>query len=363
MENVLNLHTLIDRHAIETALANHSRGLDRADENLLGSAYHPAGHVDYGAFIGSSEDFTAALAAGQKSGGPTQHRTSNISIRIKGDKAVSESYVIAYVEDAETQHVVFGRYLDSHEKHNGEWRLVQRIYSLEGNTNKPNNAGRADPDTSHETFLAYGGHGAADAGRVLLAAAQARHKSTPLTKETQAMGTQSANQEQNAQALDRALSKVAIHELCMSYCRAVDRGDKELMASLFAEGATVMAGVFNGDAAEFSNFICDFVQKNSSYVFHSVANEWVEINGDEAVGEHYVIAMMCSDGNDIMTGGRYIDRYVRRDGIWKIMERTFVMDWNRTDPTTMQLDGMYEGLEQRGRWGKDDPVYALWSSI
>ncbi len=363
MKTELNLQTLIDRQAIEIALANHSRGLDRADENLLGSAYHAAGHVDYGAFIGSSEDFTAALAAGQKLGGPTQHRTSNISIRVNGNKAVSESYVIAYVEDAETQHVVFGRYLDSQENRYGEWRIIKRVYSLEGNTNKPNNAGRADPTTSNETFLAYGGHGAADPGRVLLAAAQARHKTSLRKKETQGMGSQSNTTDQSADELDRALSKVAIHELCMSYCRAVDRGDKELMASLFADGATVMAGVFNGDAAEFSNFICDFVQENSSYVFHSVANEWVEINGDEAVGEHYVIAMMCSDDNDIMTGGRYIDRYVRRDGVWKILERTFVMDWNRTDPTTMQLDGMYEGLEQRGRWGKDDPVYALWASI
>lgn len=363
MLDEITIQNLIDRQSIETALANHSRGLDRADGELLGSAYHASSHVDYGAFIGSSEDFTAALAAGQKLAKPSQHRTSNISIRISGHKAVSKSYVIAYVEDAEEQHVVFGRYLDSHEKRDGVWRLVKRVYSLEGNTNKPVNAARPDPATSNDNFLAYGGHGAADAGRVLLASAQARHKTNTRIKEANGMGSQSENQAYSALDVDRALSKIAIHELCMSYCRAVDRGDKELMASLFAQGATVMAGVFNGDAAEFATFICDFVQQNSSYVFHSVANEWVEINGDEAVGEHYVIAIMCADGNDIMTGGRYIDRYVRHEGSWKILERTFVMDWNRTDPTTMRLDGMYEGLEQRGRWGKDDPVYALWNSI
>ena len=29
---------------------------------------------------------------------------------------------------------------------------------------------------------------------------------------------------------------------------------------------------------------------------------------------------------DLITGGRYIDRYERRDGEWKIRHRTFVVD-------------------------------------
>ncbi len=40
--------------------------------------------------------------------------------------------MIAYVEDEETQRMVLGRYLDSHEKRDGVWRLTKRVYSLEG---------------------------------------------------------------------------------------------------------------------------------------------------------------------------------------------------------------------------------------
>ena len=33
-----------------------------------------------------------------------------------------------------------------------------------------------------------------------------------------------------------------------------------------------------------------------------------------------------------LTGGRYVDRFERRDGRWRIAERTFVLDWMRTRP-------------------------------
>ena len=73
--------------------------------------------------------------------------------------------------------------------------------------------------------------------------------------------------------------------------------------------------------------------------------------------------MMQADGHDVMTGGRYIDRYRRDKGEWKIKERTFVMDWNRSDPTTAEVDGFYEGLDRHARWGEEDPVFALWDSL
>lgn len=102
---------------------------------------------------------------------------------------------------------------------------------------------------------------------------------------------------------------------------------------------------------------------NLDYCFHSVANEWIEVKGDHAVGEHYIIAHMCAGGADVMTGGRYIDRYERRGGVWKIASRTFVADWNTSHPKSMELDGMYEPLKTRGSFGKGDPVYAHWASL
>ena len=348
----LTAHDLIARAGIGNALAMHSRGVDRADFNLLSAAYHPGATVDYGFFAGPAATLVGLLAEAQKASAPTLHRTSNIWTKIDGARAVSESYVVAYVEEAETQRLVFGRYLDRLEDREGAWRLTHRTYVLEGNTNRPTTVARADPPVDSAHYVPQGAKGAADPGRALLTLAQAS-----------ALGSPSMTVTTDAAALDAALSKAAIHDLAMAYSRGVDRADTDLLKSIFHEDSTVISGVVNGSGAQFADQITAYVTANLEYCVHTVANEWVEVNGDHAVGELYVMAHMTAGGQDVMTGGRYIDSYERRDGAWKIKTRTFVSDWNTSHPTTLQKDGYYEALKNRGRWGKSDPVYAHWASV
>lgn len=342
---------LIARHGILNALANHSRGVDRADANLLGSAYHPGATVDYGFFAGPAATLVDILAGAQKSALPTLHRTSNCWIRVDGNSATSESYVIAYVEEAGLQRWVFGRYLDRLELRDNAWRLVHRTYVLDGNVNRPNSATRADPPTGFEHFVPAGAKGAADPGRALLAFHAASARTTAMTS--------SADREA---ALDAALARAEIHDLCMAYARGVDRADAALLASIFTDDSTVISGVVNGSGQTFAHEITAFVRDNLEMCFHSVANEWIEVRGNEAVGEHYVIAQMVQAGTEVLTGGRYIDRYVKQDGRWLIQSRTFVADWNHSHPSTMERDGFYEALSIRGRFGREDPIYAHWAA-
>jgi hypothetical protein len=344
---------LVARHEILNALAIHSRGVDRADFNLLFAAYHPGATVEYGFYEGPAETLVAILAEAQKGSLPTLHRTSNPWIKIAGDRAVSESYVMAYAEEPELQRLVFGRYLDRHERRDGEWRLTHRTYVLDGNSNRANSAQRDDPPVSHDHYVPQGSKSAADAGRALLAhhiaANRPLQKGPPMTVDST--------------RLDTALSRAAIHDLVMAYSRGLDRADPELLASIFWDDSSVISGVINGSGAEFARAIVDYVTSNLDYCFHSVANEWIEVKGDHAVGEHYIIAQHTSGGADVMTGGRYIDSYERRGGIWKIKSRTFVVDWTRTDPTTMTTEGFYEALKNRGQWGREDLVYAHWDRL
>lgn len=344
---------LVARHQIRNALAVHSRGVDRADANLLGSAYHPDATVDYGFFAGPAETLVAILAGAQKGALPTLHRTANCEIRIAGDRAVSESYVVAYAEEVEIQRMVFGRYLDRHECRDGEWRLTHRTYVLDSNTNRPNTALRSDPSVAPDHFVPEGGKGASDPGRALLArhhaASRALQKARPMT--------------QDSAALDAALSRDAIRLLLTGYCRAADRGDAALMTSLFWEDAEVISGIVNGSAADFASEIVAYVTANLDSCFHSIANEWIEVAGDHAVGEHYVLAHNRAGGQDTLTGGRYIDSYARRGGAWRIASRAFVCDWTATHPTTFEGGGFYEGLTTRGCFGQQDPVYAHWESL
>lgn len=341
----------IARAAIANTLSVHSRGVDRADANLLGAAYHPDATVDYGFYAGPAAALVEMLASAQKGALPTLHRTSNCWIRVEGNRATSESYVIAYVEEAELQRWVFGRYLDTHECRDGEWRLTHRTYVLDGNSNRPSTAVRADPPVALDHYVPAGAKGAADPGRALLTfhAASARGNTMTATPNREA-------------ALEAALAKAEIHDLCMAYARGVDRADEALLASIFTEDSTVISGVVNGSGKTFARDITAFVSQNLEMCFHSVANEWVDVRGDEAVGEHYALAQMVQAGTEVLTGGRYIDRYVKRDGKWLILSRTFVADWSHSHPSTMERDGFYEALTNRGCFGTTDPIYAHWAA-
>jgi hypothetical protein len=349
----MSANAVIARRGILNALANHSRGVDRADVNLLGAAYHTDATVDYGFYAGPAAALVDMLGNGQKTSLPTLHRTSNVDIRVTGDTACSESYVIAYVEDPELQRMVFGRYLDRHALRAGSWRLTHRTYVLDGNTNRPTSAVRADPPVLNDHFVPEGGKGASDPGRALLAHHQASErllqKATPMTADPS--------------AIDAALSSDAIHRLVATYCRAVDRADEAMMASIFWDDADVISGIVNGEAAAFARDITAYVVAHLDYCFHSIANEWIDLKGDHGVGEHYIIAHNSAGGQDTMTGGRYIDSYERRGGIWKIASRTFVLDWTSTHPTTLEKAGFYAGLSTRGCYGKMDPVYAHWATL
>jgi uncharacterized protein (TIGR02246 family) len=338
---VTSPQALIDRHGILGVLALHSRGVDRGDANLLGAAYHGDATVDYGFFAGTASGFVPILAGAMRAGPPAF------------DRAVSESYVVAYVEDGEKQRMVFGRYLDRHERCGGEWRLSHRQYVMDGNTNRATTVVRVDPPVAHDNYVPEGAKGASDPGRALLAHHEAANRTLQGAKPMSA----------DPQALDAALSRDAIRALITGYCRGADRGDKDLLASIFWEDSTVVSGLVNASGPQFADSIVDYVTANLDYCFHSVANEWIEVKGDHAVGEHYVIAQMSAGGQDTMTGGRYIDSYERRDGVWKIAARTFVADWNTSHPVSMELDGMYEPLKTRGSFGKGDPIYALWASL
>jgi hypothetical protein len=351
------LEELASKTEIAGVLSTHSRGVDRADGNLLASAYHPDAGVDYSFFAGPASNLVSMLAGAQKGQPVTLHRTSNMWIKVRGKQARSESYVLAYMEHLAdplgTQRWVGGRYLDALERRDGEWRLSHRKYVMDFNINRPSTTNWQEPTVALAHFAPRGGQGAADAGRTLLAHYAAGFKSQE--------NSNVASEHSDAR-IDQALSKQALHDLGVAYARAVDRADASLMASVFHEDATVVTGVFNGNAAEYAVKIVDYVRANIERCFHSLANEWYEVRGDDAVGESYVIANTTAGGRDTLIGGRYIDSYQRRNGVWKIKARTFVVDWTNTQPTSYETGGMYAALTARGCYGKNDPVYAFWNA-
>lgn len=181
------------------------------------------------------------------------------------------------------------------------------------------------------------------------------------------MSERSDPHEDTSRVIDAVVSRQQIADLTLAYCRGVDRADEALLKSIFHDDSVVVSGAFNGNGQQFASEICGIVRAVFDQTFHSIANQWIEVTGDTAVGETYVIAVSTMTDLDrgkseMLSGGRYLDRFTRRDGIWKFAARTFVSDWSRVDKTGCDLQGdMGHASDLQGKQGPDDPVYSMWN--
>jgi hypothetical protein len=123
--------------------------------------------------------------------------------------------------------------------------------------------------------------------------------------------------------------------------------------------------VYDGPA---SGFVANMfpLLESLERTYHCIGNELVAVDGDSAVGEIYVFAYLSERSEAGLTDrilvGRYLDRYERRDGRWRIAHRKLVLDWNHSQPGSAEWEeGMYGELRARGVRGKEDPVYTFLS--
>jgi hypothetical protein len=65
----------------------------------------------------------------------------------------------------------------------------------------------------------------------------------------------------------------------------------------------------------------------------------VVLNGDRATGESYCVAHHLSVDQDgertlMIAAIRYLDTFVKQDGVWLFAERRLMVDWTETRPST-----------------------------
>lgn len=123
------LQELLDKEAIRECLYRYCRGIDRADETVLRSAYWPDAHDRHGAYVGDAEGFIAQAMPRLRSGGRGVHQISNILIELLGDVAAVESSFLALQSSPAApalETFLCGRYLDRFEKREGQWRVADR---------------------------------------------------------------------------------------------------------------------------------------------------------------------------------------------------------------------------------------------
>ena len=103
------LQVLLAKQEITEALARYCRGMDRMDDDLARSVFHPDATADYGEGIyqGTGYGFVDFARASHEAMVTHHHQIGTISIVIDGETAGSECYVRAQLHDSEDEIVLF----------------------------------------------------------------------------------------------------------------------------------------------------------------------------------------------------------------------------------------------------------------
>ena len=122
---------MADRQAITDCIFLYSRGMDRADADLLNEVFWDNAQIHGELYSGGVAEFIAfSVPAGLKNWDRMMHMISNIIIRIEGNRAVSESYFYGYhvghAGASSGDLIIAGRYLDRFEKRDDEWRFIEK---------------------------------------------------------------------------------------------------------------------------------------------------------------------------------------------------------------------------------------------
>ncbi len=135
-----------------------------------------------------------------------------------------------------------------------------------------------------------------------------------------------------AATLDYVKSRLDILDCVNRYTRGMDRLDRESALSAFHADAQLEYGVFVGSPAAFFDYFHELHLHHHKSTNHMLCNHLCDLDGDVAHTETYfaVANNNASEPPFSLAGGRYVDRFERRDGRWAIATRVCVGEWDAT---------------------------------
>jgi hypothetical protein len=167
------------------------------------------------------------------------------------------------------------------------------------------------------------------------------------------------------------LDDYALRKLVHGYCRAVDRGDLDTLRSLYHSDAEDSHGSFSSGSVD--DFLRTLAQTRPYIrsMQHHITTTNFAISGDVAEGEIYSIATHVFGANggetevtEVIVGGRYLDKYEKRNGAWKFTTRCIVTDWAHVHvPSTVDVSHPITRDTPQGRPGPDDPSHEFFSLL
>jgi hypothetical protein len=151
------------------------------------------------------------------------------------------------------------------------------------------------------------------------------------------------------------------------YAHCVDRRRWEMLDQVFHADATwwVSSIGFEQGWREAMQSSRELFAAALGPTHHQVGNVLISLDGEVAVSETLVTAyhrvradaplggMFGGIGHeyDLLAGGRYLDRWERRDGVWKLARRRVHSEWRHQQPAA---DGLLSTIPIAARGKHDD---------
>ena len=133
--------------------------------------------------------------------------------------------------------------------------------------------------------------------------------------------------------LDLIIAKDQIREVIHQVARGTDRLDPDLIAGGYWPDGFDDHNSFRGGPVEFAAWVLQ-VLPHFAATHHFLGQCRIEIEGDVAHVETYCdahhVGLPDAEGEvlDMVLGLRYVDRFERREGQWRISKRVCAFDWS-----------------------------------
>jgi hypothetical protein len=161
--------------------------------------------------------------------------------------------------------------------------------------------------------------------------------------------------------LRELLDRQEIYDRLMRYLRGIDRNDGELVQDAFWPDALVDHGHSKFRGEGIGAYFADVSKHATVNQTHFVMNIVYELNGDLATTEAQALYIAETERNSVpylfCRCIRYIDRWEKREGVWRVFHRTVVETWNKIDAIVERYP--YDPGIIHARGDRRDPSYEL----
>jgi SnoaL-like domain len=135
--------------------------------------------------------------------------------------------------------------------------------------------------------------------------------------------------------LEELSARAEIHDTLLRYCRGLDRVDMDLVRGAFHEDAWIQfpESLHIGPVDGFLDFLSGEMPRFVR-TMHFLGNSLIEFDGPDAAhvetylnADHQGSERHHWKGECVKLWARYLDRFERRNGVWRIARRRLLVDW------------------------------------